>query len=124
MYKHPAATFASSSVFTLETLYTGVKYESSEDQLAHYASRPCSSVMAGILLALEKGFQRLMRSHHPDTESPKFRGELSSSYRTFSLQPSITVVTTHRTNIGGDDSTCSHGHHRRNLRYNLSSTQV
>lgn len=37
-------------------------------------------MIAGMLRALEKGFQRLMKSHTPDTESPKLRGELSSIY--------------------------------------------
>ena len=82
IYKHPGATLASSKVFTLETL-NGTRDSTTEThrskEYAYYASRPCNSVIAGMLLAFENGFQRLMRSHHPDTESPKFRGELSSS---------------------------------------------
>lgn len=45
----------------------------------HYARRLCISVIGGTRRALEKGFQRLMRSHQPETVSPKFLGELSSS---------------------------------------------
>ena len=52
--------------------------------MTHYASLCCSSVIAGTLRALEKGFHRLMNNHTPETESPKFRGELSSILRTTS----------------------------------------
>jgi hypothetical protein len=37
-------------------------------------------VIAGTVRAFEKGFQRLMKSHQPETLSPKWRGELSSIY--------------------------------------------
>jgi hypothetical protein len=45
-----------------------------------YASRLWISVIAGTCLALEKGFHLLISSHQPETVSPKFLGELSSSY--------------------------------------------
>lgn len=50
------------------------------NEFTYYASRLCISVIAGTVLALENGFHLLIRSHQPDTESPKFRGELSSIY--------------------------------------------
>jgi len=46
----------------------------------YYARRLWISVMAGTCLAFENGFHLLIRSHHPDTVSPKFLGELSSTY--------------------------------------------
>lgn len=57
--------------------------EEGEEQLGgtDYASRLCISVMAGTCLAFEKGFHLLMSSHHPEIVSPKFRGELSSSFK-------------------------------------------
>ena len=82
MYRHPRATLASSSVFTLDTLRarSGVG-QKGEMSFTHYASLDCSSVIAGMLRAFENGFQRLMNSQTPETESPKLRGELSSIYR-------------------------------------------
>lgn len=44
----------------------------------YYANRLWISVIAGTLLAFENGFHRLINSHHPETVSPKSRGELSS----------------------------------------------
>jgi len=56
----------------LDTLTSGLRE-------TYYARRLCISVMAGIVLALENGFQRMIINHQPETVSPKYRGELSSS---------------------------------------------
>jgi len=44
----------------------------------YYANLLWISVIAGTLLAFENGFHRLINNHHPETVSPKLRGELSS----------------------------------------------
>lgn len=79
MYRQPFVVFASSRVFTLETLRGLVRrVPERKIRYTHYARRCCSSVIAGTFRAVEKGFHRLMKSHTPETESPKLRGELSS----------------------------------------------
>lgn len=83
----------------------------------HYARRCCSSVMAGMFRVLENGFQRLMKSHTPETESPKLRGELSSSYRSTdeSDAEGWKKRWTYRTDVRSDNGARSHRHHGRYL---------
>ena len=83
IYKQPFVILACSNVLTPETLAKKLNAAdgvSAAREATHYARRCCSSVIAGTFRAFEKGFQRLMNSQTPDTESPKFRGELSSIY--------------------------------------------
>lgn len=79
MYKQPGEILASSKVFTLETLGSSVRpVKSQSNRTTYYARRLWISVIAGTVLASENGFHLLISSHQPDTESLKFRGELSS----------------------------------------------
>lgn len=74
-------------------------------------------MIAGTLRAFEKGFQRLISSHHPETESPKFRGELSSICSISQTTAARNAIhDTHRANVGCNDRTCAHRHHGRDLR--------
>ena len=79
MYRQPRVTLASSKVCTLETLYGKVSMLTSWLGGTYYARRLCISAIAGIVLALENGFHRMIISHQPEIVSPKFRGELSAS---------------------------------------------
>ena len=81
--------------------------------LTYYASRLCISVMAGTVRALENGFHRLMKSHHPDTESPKFLGELSSIYGRLAGAQYRELLWAHRSHIAREDSARAHRKHRR-----------
>lgn len=81
--------------------------------IAYYASRLWISVMAGTRLASEKGFHRLMNSHQPDTESPKFLGELSSIYGQLACARYRKASQTDRSDIACEDRARPHRKHSR-----------
>lgn len=87
MYRQPRVTLASSSVCTLETLHGPRRRANLVDLVeTYYARRLCISVIAGIALAFENGFHRMIISHQPEIVSPKFRGELSSSLKSVCMR--------------------------------------
>lgn len=82
----------------------------------HYASRLCISGIAGMLRTFENGLHLFRTSHHPDKESPKFRGELSSvcTWMRYKVEAQCDKVT-YRTNVYCNDSIRSHREHGRYL---------
>jgi len=95
----------------------------------HYARRLWISVIAGTLLALEKGFHLFRSNHHPETESPKFRGELSSICCSLRQYIGIYIARgarscTYRANVRCKHRTCSHGEHGGHLDVSCSGSPV